>query len=115
MTRYRATTNAILSLILLAAWVQIPVAHSQDAYDPALYGAIKYRLIGPYRGGRSDSVTGIPGDRDTYYFASTGGGVWKTDDGGSKWRNVSDGFFGGAVGRGRGVGVRSQRGLRRPR
>ncbi|MEM6605545.1 MAG: glycosyl hydrolase, partial [Pseudomonadota bacterium] len=57
-----------------------------------------YRLVGPYRGGRSGTVTGVPGDRNTYYFGSSGSGVWKSVDGGSKWRNVSDGYFGGSVG-----------------
>jgi photosystem II stability/assembly factor-like uncharacterized protein len=98
MINHRALTNAVLSLILLVAGVQIPVVQAQDDYDPALYGAMEYRLIGPYRGGRSATVTGVPGDRDTYYFGATGGGVWKTVDGGSKWSNISDGFFGGSVG-----------------
>ncbi|MEO0973302.1 MAG: glycosyl hydrolase, partial [Pseudomonadota bacterium] len=71
---------------------------TEASYDSALYDAIEYRLIGPYRGGRSATATGVPGDRDTYYFGSSGGGVWKTSDGGTKWRNVSDGFFGGSVG-----------------
>ncbi|MFN2330061.1 MAG: WD40/YVTN/BNR-like repeat-containing protein, partial [Chromatocurvus sp.] len=68
------------------------------AYDEALYDAMEYRLIGPYRGGRSATVTGVPGDSGTYYFGSVGGGVWKTGDGGSKWENITDGFFGGSVG-----------------
>jgi len=98
MKKFRALSNAIFSLVLLLAGLQIPVAHSQNATDQALYDAIEYRLIGPYRGGRSATVIGIAGDRDTYYFGSTGGGVWKTVDGGSKWSNISDGFFGGSVG-----------------
>ncbi len=97
MTRIRVLTHAVFSLILLAAGMHASLVHAQ-AYDPALYDAIEYREIGPYRGGRADSVVGVPGDRDTYYFGSTGGGVWKTDDGGSKWRNISDGYFGGTVG-----------------
>src|SRR5215210_1275479 len=66
--------------------------------DPALFSALKWREVGPYRGGRSAAVTGLPGDRDTYYFGATGGGVWKTTDGGRTWRNVSDGFYGGSIG-----------------
>lgn len=97
MTRIRVLTRAVFALILLATGFNVQLAHAQ-AYDPELYDAIEYRLIGPYRGGRADSVVGVPGDRDTYYFASTGGGVWKSDDGGSKWRNISDGYFGGSVG-----------------
>jgi photosystem II stability/assembly factor-like uncharacterized protein len=63
------------------------------AVDPALYNAMEWRLIGPFRGGRVTAVDGIPSDRLTYYFGATGGGVWKTDDGGLSWRCVSDGFF----------------------
>ena len=55
--------------------------------------AMKWRNIGPFRGGRSTAVAGVPGDIHTYYFGSTGGGVWKTVNGGEVWRNVSDGFF----------------------
>ena len=98
MINRRALTNAVLSLALALTVVHIPVARSADAYDPALYDAIQYRLVGPYRGGRSATVVGVPGDRDTYYFGATGGGVWKTVDGGSTWSNISDGFFGGSVG-----------------
>ena len=98
MLNHRALTHAALSLVLLVAGLQVPAVYSQDALDPALYDAIEYRLIGPYRGGRSATVTGIPGDRDTYYFGATGGGVWKSSDGGGKWANISDGFFGGSVG-----------------
>ena len=59
---------------------------------------LEWREIGPYRGGRSAAVAGIPQDRETYYFGATGGGVWKTTDGGGHWNNVSDGFFGGSIG-----------------
>jgi photosystem II stability/assembly factor-like uncharacterized protein len=54
---------------------------------------MEWRLIGPFRGGRVTAVDGIPSDRLTYYFGATGGGVWKTDDGGLSWRCISDGFF----------------------
>jgi photosystem II stability/assembly factor-like uncharacterized protein len=66
--------------------------------DAEQWKAYRWREIGPYRGGRSAAVTGLPGDRNTYYFGSTGGGVWKTTDGGLTWKNVSDGFFGGSIG-----------------
>ncbi|HEX9942223.1 MAG TPA: glycosyl hydrolase [Thermoanaerobaculia bacterium] len=59
---------------------------------------MKWREVGPYRGGRVAAVTGLAADRDTYYFGGTGGGVWKTTDGGRSWKNVSDGFFGGSIG-----------------
>jgi photosystem II stability/assembly factor-like uncharacterized protein len=54
---------------------------------------MQFRLIGPFRGGRSVAVAGHPTERLTFYFGSTGGGVWKTLDAGHSWTNVSDGFF----------------------
>ena len=54
---------------------------------------IEYRLVGPFRGGRVGAVAGDPSDPRVFYFGSTGGGVWKTYDGGLYWQNVSDGFF----------------------
>ncbi len=67
-------------------------------YDEALYDALEYRLVGPFRGGRSAAVTGVPGKPNLYYFGSTGGGIWETKDGGRHWKNISDGFFGGSIG-----------------
>jgi photosystem II stability/assembly factor-like uncharacterized protein len=64
-----------------------------------LWKALQWRSIGPYRGGRSVAVAGVASQPKTYYFGATGGGVWKTTDGGVNWANVSDGFFGtGTVG-----------------
>jgi photosystem II stability/assembly factor-like uncharacterized protein len=54
---------------------------------------LEYRLVGPFRGGRVGAVAGDPFDTQVFYFGSTGGGVWKTFDGGIYWQNVSDGFF----------------------
>ncbi len=54
---------------------------------------VKWRSIGPFRGGRSVSATGVPGNINTYYMGTTGGGLWKTDDMGITWGNISDGFF----------------------
>ena len=68
-----------------------------DKYESE-FGALEYRLIGPFRGGRSAAVTGVPNKPNLYYFGATGGGVWKTQDGGNKWENISDGFFGGSIG-----------------
>ncbi|MDV7137476.1 glycosyl hydrolase [Maribacter sp. TH_r10] len=54
---------------------------------------LKYRNIGPFRGGRSVTATGVVGDPLTYYMGTTGGGLWKTSDAGQRWENISDGFF----------------------
>ena len=68
-----------------------------DTFAPDIR-ALEWREIGPYRGGRSAAVTGLASDRETYYMGTTGGGVWKTVNGGSSWSNVSDGYFGGKAG-----------------
>lgn len=63
-----------------------------------LKDAVEWRNIGPFRGGRSCAVTGVPGKPNLFYFGATGGGVWKTTDGGRSWESMSDGFFGGSIG-----------------
>lgn len=57
------------------------------------FSALEYRELGPYRGGRVTTVAGVAALPGTYYFGATGGGVWKTEDYGESWKNVSDGFF----------------------
>ncbi|MDX8341126.1 glycosyl hydrolase [Draconibacterium sp. IB214405] len=66
--------------------------------DSSVYGNLKYRNIGPFRGGRSAAVCGVTDNPDLYYFGSTGGGVWKTEDAGQTWKNITDGYFGGSIG-----------------
>ena len=68
------------------------------SYDQSLYSSLKFREIGPFRGGRSCAVTGVEGNPNLFYFGSTGGGVWKTTDGGKTYKNISDGYFGGSIG-----------------
>lgn len=63
--------------------------HAQQI-DPKTYGGMKWRLIGPFRGGRALTVTGVPGQPYTYYFGAVGGGVWKTTDGGITWNPLFD-------------------------
>ncbi|HME05744.1 MAG TPA: hypothetical protein VKG25_01790, partial [Bryobacteraceae bacterium] len=57
--------------------------------DP-LFRGMRYRLIGPFRGGRSLTVAGVPGDPRTYYFGAEGGGLWKTTDGAITWSPMFD-------------------------
>jgi photosystem II stability/assembly factor-like uncharacterized protein len=61
--------------------------------NPAFWSGLHYRMIGPDRGGRVTTVTGVPTQPQTFYMGSTGGGVWKTTDAGHSWKNISDGFF----------------------
>ena len=89
----RELTIAALILFSIPAFADI----DPESF-PSDLRAMEWREIGPFRGGRSAAVTGIPGDRDTYYFGATGGGVWKTINGGTDWENVSDGYFGGSIG-----------------
>jgi len=70
----------------------------QISYNENLYNSIDYRLIGPFRGGRSGTVSGVVGDDNTYYMGTAGGGVWKTTDAGNTWKSISDGYFGGSIG-----------------
>ena len=67
-------------------------------YNESLYKSIKYRLVGPFRGGRAGTVTGVNNNRNLYYMGTAGGGVWKTEDAGNTWKSVSDGYFGGSIG-----------------
>jgi photosystem II stability/assembly factor-like uncharacterized protein len=77
---------------LFAFFLVLSVAfglHAQQI-DPKTYGGMKWRLIGPFRGGRVLTVTGVPGQPYTYYFGAVGGGVWKTTDGGITWNPLFD-------------------------
>src|SRR5437773_8018374 len=89
-------TIALYFVILFAAGL---VYAQQSSYDPGLIKGLKWRLIGPYRGGRVTAVAGVTSQPNIFYFGATGGGVWKTTDGGVNWESVSDGQFGtGSVG-----------------
>jgi len=96
----------LLAFLLFCFFLTVPSMQAQrnkkttttTTYDKSLYDALEYRLIGPFRGGRSAAVTGVEGEPNLFYFGATGGGVWKTQDGGITWSNISDGYFGGSIG-----------------
>ncbi len=79
--------------------ILLTLTFAQPAQQSGPLKGLQFRSIGPYRGGRVTAVTGITSQPNVYYFGATGGGIWKTTDGGTNWQNVSDGFFGtGSVG-----------------
>ena len=71
---------------------------TSDTLPLTQLSALTFRNIGPFRGGRSAAVTGVPNKPNLYYFGAAGGGIWRTEDGGRQWENISDGYFGGSIG-----------------
>ena len=101
LSNYQAAIRLFSIFIFCCFFTSTPIQgqkSSSSAYDETLYNALNYRLIGPFRGGRSCTVTGVRGKPNLYYFGSVGGGVWRTVDGGQTWANISDGYFGGSIG-----------------
>ncbi len=81
--------SAALTLLLVA----LVLAADPVTFNSQLWSGLRYRMIGPLRGGRVTTVTGVPSEPNTFYMGSTGGGVWKTTDAGHSWTNISDGYF----------------------
>ena len=81
----------VLSVALAIASPQ--AGYAQAPNDSALLNNLTFRNIGPFDGGRATTGVGVPGNNQLYYMGATGGGVWKSEDGGQSWRNISDGFF----------------------
>jgi photosystem II stability/assembly factor-like uncharacterized protein len=81
-----------LTGIFLAALISLcasPTLSAQE-FSSSLYSGLHWRMIGPFRAGRVNGVTGVPGQPDTFYFGSVGGGVWKTDNAGRTWEPIFD-------------------------
>ncbi len=91
--RHAAQTALALTMAATMGAVALQTAPAQSTYPDEAFSSLQYRLVGPSRGGRAQTVAGVPGDPMTYYMGSTGGGVWKTTDGGATWTNISDNYF----------------------
>src|SRR2546423_10586293 len=105
---FRASRNTItlcLTIALTLSATPLRAQRSQTSApapqkQPDLLKPVQYRSIGPYRGGRSTAVAGVPSQPYVFYYGATGGGVWKSTDGGINWESVSDNsvFGTGSVG-----------------
>src|SRR5207249_10265321 len=91
---------AIASLVSVATSAAVPAGAQRKPVatpaaapqvDSAALKALTWRPIGPFRGGRATTVTGVPGQPLVYYMGATGGGIWKTEDGGQSWKPIADG------------------------
>ena len=94
-----ASRKSVILCVLALSALSV-YAQTQTPSESELLRAFQYRSIGPYRGGRSAAVAGVASQPFVYYYGATGGGVWKTTDGGNNWESVSDGsvFGTGSVG-----------------
>ena len=88
----------LITCLLFSASYKGNAQKNVTKFSEKYYDAIQWRNIGPFRGGRSAAVTGVPGKANLFYMGSTGGGIWKTSDAGNTWKNMTDGYFGGSVG-----------------
>jgi photosystem II stability/assembly factor-like uncharacterized protein len=79
---------ARLNIVIATLLAALPVA--AQTVSPPLFNDMRWRLIGPFRGGRAVAVSGIPGDGATFYFGAVDGGVWKTTDAGTVWKPIFD-------------------------
>jgi len=89
-------TRVLSSLAVLAGSAGTIAAQAPDpnvVFRPALFQDLRYRMVGPTRGGRVTAVAGVPSQPNVFYFGATGGGVWKTENYGLTWRPISDGYF----------------------
>ena len=94
MSRVRRSSALIwLGALVISSLASPSTTRAQQRYDQSLLKGLQWRSIGPYRGGRATAVAGVASQPNVFYFGATGGGVWKTTDGGINWDNVSDEYF----------------------
>src|ERR1700730_2409348 len=96
----RFIVHPLLSLSIIAIigpFLLAPFAIAQQ-YDSSLYSGLRWRMIGPFRGGRVNAVSGVIGQPDTFYFGSVGGGLWKSNNAGRTWTPVFDSQAAASIG-----------------
>ncbi|HEY7899353.1 MAG TPA: glycosyl hydrolase, partial [Gemmatimonadaceae bacterium] len=89
---------ALTPFLSVALLTTLPIAVRSQTIDPAMYSTLQYRLIGPFRGGRTVGAAGIPDQPNTFYIGVSNGGVWKTTDAGRTWDPIFDSESTGSVG-----------------
>ncbi|MGZ5522444.1 MAG: WD40/YVTN/BNR-like repeat-containing protein, partial [Chthoniobacterales bacterium] len=90
MFTIRCLLVALISVAASSVRAADPSPAPSPAIDQKLFGGMKWRQIGPFRGGRALAIEGVPGESNTYYFGAVAGGVWKTIDGGANWTPIFD-------------------------
>src|SRR5881227_2633373 len=95
MSQTRRTILLVVFIVGLLALAPIVIAQQ---YDTSLYSGLHWRMIGPFRAGRENAVSGVVGQPDTFYFGSVGGGVWKTTNSGRTWNPVFDSASSASIG-----------------
>ncbi|MGH9433878.1 MAG: WD40/YVTN/BNR-like repeat-containing protein, partial [Terriglobia bacterium] len=88
--RFRPYFLTIVAVLFLIVAFETPSALRAQRANPQLYSALRWRMIGPTRGGRSLTAAGVPGQPNVFYFGAVGGGVWKTTDAGRVWKPIFD-------------------------
>src|SRR5439155_9464314 len=81
---------AFVCAIAMASAVRLHTVAQPSAPDSSLYSGLRWRMLGPFRGGRFDAVSGVPGRPHEFYFGSVNGGVWKTVNAGRTWMPIFD-------------------------